>query len=80
MTKIKRAKLVSLRKQKSWSQKDVVNILSKEYGINITDSYYGMIEQGARNPTLRVGVAISKIFNVDIDDIFFEPQHNKMLC
>jgi putative transcriptional regulator len=79
MAKIKRTKLVSLRKENFWSQKDVVNILHQKFGIKITNSYYGMIEQGARNPTLKLGVAISKIFNVGIDEIFFEQQHNKML-
>jgi|UPI0007DC28CB putative transcriptional regulator len=62
--------LIFMRKQKSLTQKDVVNILKREYNIKITESYYGMIEQGARTPSLNVALAISSIFNANPESIF----------
>lgn len=39
--------------------------------IDISTSYYGMIEIGIRNPSLDVAKKLSKYFNVPTDSIFF---------
>lgn len=75
----KRSVLISLRKQRNWSQKDVVERLSVSYGLHITISYYGMIEQGVRTPKLELALAISSLFERSPDEIFFEQTNNKTL-
>jgi putative transcriptional regulator len=77
--KNKRDKLVTLRKDKNWFQKDVVDLLRIQYNIEITESYYGMIEQGVRTPKLEIALALSNIFEVKPEYIFFEQKHNKKL-
>lgn len=67
---MRRTKLVGYRKSKNWSQKDVVKQLSDKFGINITESYYGMIEQGVRTPSLHIALAIAELFSADPTDIF----------
>jgi DNA-binding XRE family transcriptional regulator len=66
----RREKLIHLRKEKEWYQRDVVSMLKKEFRIDITESYYGMIEQGSRTPNLKLALAISRLFKVDVQDIF----------
>ena len=75
----KRKTLVSLRLQKGWYQKDVVKHLHDVHGIKISESYYGMIEQGVRTPSLELAVAISNIFGRPVDEIFFEDEPNVLL-
>ncbi|UQD52340.1 transcriptional regulator [Bacillus methanolicus] len=77
--KHRRDKLVTLRKNKGWYQKDVVNELKKQFNITITESYYGMIEQGVRTPKLEIALAIAKLFDVDPNEIFFDVKPNKKL-
>lgn len=67
---MKRETLVALRKERGWSQKDVVTELQKRYGIDITASYYGMIESGVRTPRLRLAMAIADLFGNSIEEIF----------
>jgi len=67
---LKREKLIQYRKNKNWSQKTVVEELYKKHGVKISVSYYGMIEQGVRSPSLKLAVAISKIFKVRPENIF----------
>lgn len=69
---IKREKLIHLRKEKKLIQKDVVLLLQQGYGIKITESYYGMIELGVRTPSLTIALAISELFKIDPNKIFFE--------
>ncbi|NGQ95053.1 helix-turn-helix transcriptional regulator [Brevibacillus sp. SYP-B805] len=76
----KRTVLIALRKEQGWSQKTVAEKLRDEYGISITVSYYGMIEQGVRTPKLDLALAIAKLFKREPAEIFFEQSHNKMLC
>lgn len=71
--------LISLRKQRNWSQKDVVEKLRSSYDFHITVSYYGMIEQGVRTPKLELALTISSLFERTPDEIFFEHQNNEML-
>ena len=79
MTKdFRRTKLIECRKNKNWLQRDVVEKLSEELKINISESYYGMIEQGVRTPSLSIAMAISSLFKVEINEIFFAS--NTTLC
>jgi putative transcriptional regulator len=75
----RRDKLIFLRKENGWYQKDVVSELKVRFNVEITESYYGMIEQGARTPKLDIAFAIAKIFNVDPQEIFFKLNPNKKL-
>lgn len=77
---MRRHNLIALRKKRGWVQKDVVRELKRKYGIEITESYYGMIEQGVRTPQLRIAVAIADLFGKSVEDIFFDVAPNKMLC
>ncbi|GGD05123.1 helix-turn-helix transcriptional regulator [Pontibacillus salipaludis] len=74
---MKRNKLISYRKNKNWSQKQVVRELETKYGVNITVSYYGMIEQGVRSPGFKVAVAIAKLFKVRPENIFLDKNTTK---
>ena len=67
---VRRQKLIDVRKNKMWLQKNVVEKLASEYQVSISESYYGMIEQGARTPSLSVALAISALFQVDPTDFF----------
>ncbi|GGE16354.1 hypothetical protein GCM10011571_17540 [Marinithermofilum abyssi] len=75
----RRYQLIRFRKERNWFQRDVVTKLNKEYGFNISVSYYGMIEQGTRTPKLNLAFAIADVFDKSISEIFFCNQHNKML-
>lgn len=75
----RRQKLIDVRKNKNWLQKDVVEKLAKDHHVNISESYYGMIEQGARTPSLNVALAISALFEVDPTD-FFLTKHTTFCC
>ncbi len=77
--KQRRDTLVSLRKKRKLTQKDVVEQLKNDFGIDITESYYGMIEQGVRTPALKIAFAISELFETGANEIFFEHKPNKML-
>lgn len=66
----RRYKLISYRKQKKWSQKEVVTKLLHKYNISITESYYGMIEQGVRTPSLNIALGIAALFDVEPIEIF----------
>lgn len=67
---IRRDKLISCRKQKSWLQKDVVERLANEFNVSISESYYGMIEQGVRTPSLNVALSIAALFEVEATEFF----------
>ncbi|WLR54871.1 helix-turn-helix transcriptional regulator [Mesobacillus subterraneus] len=71
MVQQRRDNLVALRKDKDWLQKDVVDQLKNHHDIEISESYYGMIEQGVRTPKLNIALAISKLFDVNPNEIFF---------
>lgn len=75
----KRTKLIALRQQNGWYQKDVVKRLHEDHGIKITESYYGMIEQGVRTPSLELAIAISNLFGRQVNDLFFEGNPNETL-
>jgi len=68
-----RSKLIELRLSRGLKQKDVAE------AINITTSYYGMIEQGKRMPNLNIAWMIARYFGKSIEEIFFEDVNNYML-
>jgi putative transcriptional regulator len=59
-----RGKLKSLRKEQKLTQESLSNM------VNIHRTYYSMIENGRRNPSLKVAVSIKKALNYQYDDIF----------
>lgn len=67
----KRLRLRRLRKQRGWKQEDVAGILG------ISESYYGMIETGARTPNLVLGHRIARLFNTTVDELFFSEDVEK---
>lgn len=73
----RRNKLISLRKQRDWFQKDVVAELKNKYGYEITVSYYGMIEQGVRTPKLDLALAIASLFGRNVTEIFLKKNTTK---
>lgn len=76
-TPFRRNVLITLRKNKNWVQKDVVEKLKNDYGIVISESYYGMIEQGVRTPSLKVALSISELFDVRTTEIFLDIKTTK---
>lgn len=68
-----REKLISLRKGRALTQREVAEQL------DITTSFYGMIELGKRNPTLELAKDIADFFGLDIEEIFFNAPNNKLL-
>lgn len=78
--KQRRSNLISFRKAKQLTQKDVVELLKDVHQIEITESYYGMIEQGVRTPKLNIALAISDLFETSPNEIFYETEPNKKLC
>lgn len=73
---MKRSKLISLRQEKQLTQDDVRKLLEHQ-DINISTSYYGMIEQGARSPSIKVGIGIAKLFGVQLEEIFLSTNTTK---
>ena len=68
-----RKKLIQIRINKDLLQKDVAE------AVDVTASYYGMIEQGKRNPNLEVAKKIADFFDTTVDDIFFENKNDNRL-
>lgn len=46
--------------------------------LGITGSAYGMIELGVRNPRLPIALRLQQIFDVSIEELFFEEQPNEL--
>lgn len=65
--------LVDLRCSKNLKQKDVAQL------VGITTSYYGMIEQGVRNPNLQLAIKIAELFDKNVEEIFFANANNILL-
>jgi len=55
------------------TQKEIADL------VGITTSHYGFIENGDRQPSLKVARKIADVFNKSIEEIFFDIPHNKML-
>lgn len=61
-----RSKLIKLRVDKKLTQKDIAPL------VGVTVSYYGMIELGKRTPRLILARKIADLFEVKVEDIFFD--------
>ncbi len=59
-----RDKLRNIRKEQNLTQEN----LSKM--VNIHRTYYSMIENGKRNPSLKVAISLKRALNYQYDDIF----------
>lgn len=68
---LKRSKLIQTRKASRISQSEMADILQ------ISASYYGSIERGERNPTLRLAKNIADLLLTTVDDLFFENKSHK---
>lgn len=66
-----RKNLILLRKKMNLTQKDIASKL------DITTSYYGMIEQGTRNPSLTLAKNIASFFGKNIEEIFLTTNTTK---
>lgn len=64
---MKRLELIQAREAKALTQRDVAE------AVDITESYYGMIEAGVRTPRFRLGLQIAKFLGVDPERVFFSP-------
>ena len=58
-------KLIELRESKELTQEDMAKLL------NISRSFYGHIETGTRNPSYGLAKKIASIFEVKVEEIFF---------
>ncbi|MDI6871914.1 MAG: helix-turn-helix transcriptional regulator [Bacillota bacterium] len=65
MTEVARTRLKDLRRKAGLTQHEVAKMLG------IGRSFYGMIETGARNPTLDLARRIADLFGVGIEQVFF---------
>jgi putative transcriptional regulator len=61
---MKRDELINTRKKLGVTQAHV----AKEIGVN--RSYYGLIETGNRNPTLKIATKIATALNSSIEELF----------
>lgn len=68
-----REMLIRLRTQRKLKQRQVASSLG------ITTSYYGMIEQGVRTPSLKTSKKIADFYGVNVEEIFFTSTNNSML-
>lgn len=61
---MKRQQLIEIRKNLKLTQADLAS------ATGIHRSYYGLIENGNRNPSLDVAMKISTVLNKDIEQLF----------
>ncbi|KHO63277.1 putative transcriptional regulator [Thermoanaerobacter sp. YS13] len=65
---MRRKKLKELRKKYDLSVKDIANT------VGISTSHYYKIEEGIRNPTLKIAKKIAEILGENVDEVFFEKE------
>lgn len=74
---MKRHRLIEARKKHGWTQAKVAERLG------VTPSFYGMIEQGNRNPRLPLALAMENLFGIPASelfpDLFYANKPNVML-
>lgn len=74
---MKRHRLIEARKKHGWTQAQVAERLG------VTPSFYGMIEQGSRNPRLPLALAMENLFGIPASelfpDLFYANKPNAML-
>ena len=61
---MRRQCLIAARKNRAWTQEEVAQKLK------ITASFYGMLEQGHRNPRLPLAFSLEKLFGVSMRRLF----------
>lgn len=75
---MKRHHLIEARKKRGWTQAQVAERLG------VTSSFYGMIEQGSRNPRLPLALTIENLFGIPASelfpDLFYPNEPNVLLC
>ncbi|MFW6009128.1 MAG: helix-turn-helix transcriptional regulator [archaeon] len=59
-----RKELKEQRVKRGWTQEDVAK------KCNVTRAFYGHIETGKRNPTLKLAFRIAKLFNESVENLF----------
>ncbi|NPV30754.1 MAG: helix-turn-helix transcriptional regulator [Firmicutes bacterium] len=61
---MRRYRLIEARKEHGWTQAQVAERLG------VTPSFYGMIEQGSRNPRLPLALAMENLFGIPASELF----------
>jgi len=61
---MKRDKLLKLRKEKKLTQEQLANLAG------IKRNYYGLIENGTRNPSLDIAIKIAIALNESLECVF----------
>lgn len=56
--------LIEARKNRNWTQEDVARKLK------ITAGFYGMLEQGHRNPRLPLAFSLERLFGIPVGQLF----------
>lgn len=69
----KRDRLIKLRKERKWTQKEAAARLG------ISEKLYGMFETGIRNPRLHTALKIQELFGEPLDVIFYDLKPNTAL-
>ena len=63
---MRRHRLIEARRNNNWTQTDVAEKL------NITAGFYGMLEQGSRNPRLPLAFNLERLFKVPAEELFLD--------
>jgi putative transcriptional regulator len=71
--KLARTRLVNLRRKYGLTQQEVADKLQ------ITRSFYSMIEINDRNPTLCLAKKMAEMFHTNIETLFFADECNSVL-
>ena len=61
---MRRHRLVESRKRRGWTQEETAQKLK------ITTGFYGMLEQGTRNPRLPLAFSLEKLFGIPLKQLF----------
>jgi putative transcriptional regulator len=61
---MRRYRLIEARKNRNWTQEDVAQKLK------ITAGFYGMLEQGRRNPRLPLAFSLERLFGISAANLF----------
>lgn len=67
-----RKKLIELREKNSMTQEEIASM------VGISRSFYGHIENSKRNPSYGLAKKIASIFDLSVEDVFFDPESFRM--
>lgn len=70
---MRRHRLIKARKSRNWTQEEVAQKLE------ITAGFYGMLEQGHRNPRLSLAFALERLYGVPVAELFPDLFHASKL-